>query len=224
MDYQVGDKVSFLNEKLDGVVCKIVNSNQVEVATDDGFDVPVLTKDLVLVHRDETLKENKSSSEEEERSEKNQTSLSKDSGQQGMAGDFSPDKKIVKKKEDVIGRKEIQAMLKEKMQTKVIGKISLKHSHRRKEVEGEVDLHIENLVDSWKNMSNGEIVQQQLSVARERIDDAILAGKHRLVIIHGVGSGTLKKEVRKLIGTYPGIRFEEGHFSVYGAGATLVHL
>ncbi|MFT6715519.1 MAG: hypothetical protein ACJA0Q_000146 [Saprospiraceae bacterium] len=217
MDYQVGDKVSFLNEKLDGVVSKIVNSTTVEVATEDGFDFPVLAKDLVLVKRAE-------SSKKDNQAEKDELPVNKNTDQQGMAGDFSPEKKIKKEKDDVIGRKNIQAMLREKMQTKVIGKISLQHSHRRKEVEGEVDLHIEHLVDNWKNMSNGEIVQRQLAVAREKIDDAILAGKHRLVIIHGVGSGTLKKEVRKLIGTYPGIRFEEGHFSVYGAGATLVHL
>ncbi|MFT6746283.1 MAG: hypothetical protein ACJAZ2_000622 [Glaciecola sp.] len=222
MDFQVGDKVSFLNEKLDGVVSKLVNRTTVEVATDDGFDVPVLGKELVLIHRDEQ----KVVSESEGQNEQSKIDISKSSQdtEQGMAGDFTSDKKIKKVKEDVIDRKKIQAMLREKMQTKVVGKISLQHSHRRKDVEGEVDLHIEHLVDNWKNMSNGEIVQQQLSEARSRIDDAILAGKHRLVIIHGVGSGTLKKEVRKLIGTYPGIRFEEGHFSVYGAGATLVHL
>jgi len=220
MDFQLGDKVSFLNEKLDGVVSKIVNSTQVEVATDDGFDVPVLGRDLVLVHRDET----KNPLKNEDQADKKEASESDKKAVQGMEGDFSPDKKIRKVKDDVIDRKRIKAMLQEKMQTKVVGKISLKHSHRRKEVEGEVDLHIEHLVNSWKSMSNGEIVQHQLSVARERLDDAILAGKHRLVIIHGVGNGTLKKEVRKLIDTYPGIRFEEGHFSVYGAGATLVHL
>jgi dsDNA-specific endonuclease/ATPase MutS2 len=220
MDFQVGDKVSFLNEKLDGVVAKIVNSSQVEVATDDGFDVPVLGRDLVLVYRDEKSIQLK----EEAEASKKETSKSDEKSVQGMEGDFSPERKIKKVKDDVIDRKRIKAMLQEKMQTKVVGKISLKHSHRRKEVEGEVDLHIENLVDSWKNMSNGEIVQHQLSIARERLDDAILSGKHRLVMIHGVGNGTLKMEVRKLIDTYPGIRFEEGHFSVYGAGATLVHL
>lgn len=222
MDFQVGDKVSFLNEKLDGIVSKIVNSTTIEVATDDGFDVPVLAKELVLVHREQTEILNES----ETQKEKTQRNLRENYkvNEQGMVGDFTPEKKIKKVKEDVIDRKKIQTMLKEKMQTKVIGKISLKHSHRRKEVEGEVDLHIEHLENSWQNMSNGEIVQRQLSEARSRIDDAILAGKHRLVIIHGVGSGTLKKEVRKLINTYPGIRYEEGHFSVYGAGATLVHL
>lgn len=219
MDYQVGDKVSFLNEKLDGVVSKIVNSNQVEVATEDGFDIPVLAKDIVLVKRNELRKEKKALTEQDLSAKQESANH-----EQGKKGDFTPDRKIKKVKSDVVDRKKIQAMLKDKMQTKVVGKISLKHSHRRKEVEDEVDLHIEHLLDSWKNMTNGEIVQHQLSVAREKIDDAILAGKHRLVIIHGVGGGTLKKEVRKLIGTYPGIRYEEGHFSVYGAGATLVHL
>ena len=175
MEYQVGDKVSFLNEKHDGVVSKIVNSTQVEVATDDGFDVPVLSKELVLVHREEKETESKVPSQKKHTETKQELSKNNKLDLQGMEGDFSPERKIKKAKEDVVGRKEIQAMLREKMQMKVVGKISLKHSHRRKEVEGEVDLHIEHLVDSWKNLSNGEIVQYQLTEARSKIDEAILA-------------------------------------------------
>jgi hypothetical protein len=232
MDFQVGDKVSFLNEKLDGVVSKIVNEEQVEVATDDGFDVPVLTSELVLIERVEIQKESQHQNTINKTLKKGSIKvrghaeelISLQLDNQGKVGDFGSEKKIVEVKDELIGREKIQAMLKEKMQPKVVGNISLKHSHRRKDVEGEVDLHIEHLLDNWKNMSNGEIVQHQLSVVRERLNEAILAGKHRIVFIHGVGSGTLKKEVRKVISAYPGIRFEEGHFSVYGAGATLVHL
>jgi hypothetical protein len=44
-----GDKVSFLNEKRDGVVIKILNNKMVLVEIEDGFNIPVLEHDLVKV-------------------------------------------------------------------------------------------------------------------------------------------------------------------------------
>ena len=49
MSFQVGDKVSFLNEALDGVVSKIIDHKLVEVTTSDGFGIPVLIAELVRV-------------------------------------------------------------------------------------------------------------------------------------------------------------------------------
>ena len=223
MEFIVGDKVSFLNEKLDGVVTKIFKNERIEVTTEDGFGFPVLAREIILIKRDEKVeKEMKRLLQKEALKNEKIAEIEKEE-EKAEASLFAPEPKI-KKVVEVVDRDLIRKVLQEKMQTKVVGKISLQHSHRRKDVEGEIDLHIENLVDKWKGMSNGEIVLQQLSSAREAIDDAILGKKHRLVIIHGVGNGTLKKEVRKLIDSYPGIRYEDGHFSVYGAGATLVHL
>ena len=47
MSIQLGDKVSFLNEDLDGTVTKIIDNKLVEVTTNDGFGIPVLIKELV---------------------------------------------------------------------------------------------------------------------------------------------------------------------------------
>lgn len=207
MQFKLGDKVSFLNEKLDGVVTKIISTKQVEVTTSDGFGIPVLNKELVLVERKETESIAKPIKIEEPTPEQK-----------------TPEPLFDEDSDKFIGRKHIQKVIREKMGTKVVGKISLKHSHRRKDVEDEIDLHIENLIDSWKNLSNGEIVNIQLAAARKKLDWSILNGKHRLLIIHGVGNGTLKSEVRKLINSYPGIRCEDGSFGLYGVGATMVHL
>ncbi len=49
MSFQIGDKVSFLNEALDGVVSKIIDNKLVEVTTSDGFGIPVLIAELVRV-------------------------------------------------------------------------------------------------------------------------------------------------------------------------------
>jgi len=49
MKFKVGDKVKFLNEKGGGIVSKIISSSMVNVAISDGFDVPVMVNELLLV-------------------------------------------------------------------------------------------------------------------------------------------------------------------------------
>lgn len=49
MHLKLGDKVSFLNEALDGIVSKLIDKNSVEVTTSDGFGIPVLKEELVRI-------------------------------------------------------------------------------------------------------------------------------------------------------------------------------
>ncbi len=49
MKFKVGDKVKFLNEPGGGIVSKIISSNMVNVAIEDGFDIPTMVKDLIII-------------------------------------------------------------------------------------------------------------------------------------------------------------------------------
>jgi hypothetical protein len=49
MNFKIGDKVKFLNEKGGGVISKIINHAMVNVATDDGFELPVMKSELILI-------------------------------------------------------------------------------------------------------------------------------------------------------------------------------
>jgi len=49
MKFKVGDKVKFLNETGGGLVSKIVSSSLVYVATEDGFELPTATKDILKI-------------------------------------------------------------------------------------------------------------------------------------------------------------------------------
>jgi len=51
MRFKVGDKVKFLNETGGGVVTAIIDNKLVKVETDEGFEVPVLSKDLIPDYR-----------------------------------------------------------------------------------------------------------------------------------------------------------------------------
>jgi hypothetical protein len=50
MKFKVGDKVKFLNEKGGGVVSRIVSGSMVYVATEDGFEMPTSTGDIILMN------------------------------------------------------------------------------------------------------------------------------------------------------------------------------
>ncbi len=51
MKFSVGDKVNFLNEKGGGTITAIIDSKLVKIMTDDGFEMPVLSADLILDYR-----------------------------------------------------------------------------------------------------------------------------------------------------------------------------
>jgi len=89
----------------------------------------------------------------------------------------------------------------------------------------QVDLHIENLIESTKELSPSDIIKIQLRKFNESIAEAIEKRAKRLIIVHGVGQGTLKMQIRKeLQEKYPQYSFQDASFKEYGFGATLVHL
>ena len=50
MRFKVGDKVKFLNETGGGIVSKVVSASLVYVATEDGFELPTATGDIILIN------------------------------------------------------------------------------------------------------------------------------------------------------------------------------
>jgi DNA mismatch repair protein MutS2 len=57
------------------------------------------------------------------------------------------------------------------------------------------------------------------------IDDAILAGLHRIDIIHGKGTGALRRKVTEFLSTHPRVRsFRLGEWNEGGLGATVCDL
>lgn len=88
----------------------------------------------------------------------------------------------------------------------------------------EVDLHIEELVDSHRNLTNFEIVSKQLSVLRSSFSKARNTRVRKLIIIHGRGEGVLKSEVVNFLNKQDAIRYYDGDFREFGQGATVVEL
>ena len=57
MKFKIGDKVTFLNEKLDGTVTNVYSTGIVKVAIEDGFEIDVMENELAIVLMDKTQRE-----------------------------------------------------------------------------------------------------------------------------------------------------------------------
>lgn len=89
----------------------------------------------------------------------------------------------------------------------------------------QVDLHIENLVENPGRLSPSEIIDIQLKKFHSSMNEALEMKAKRFIIVHGVGQGTLKMQIRReLQEKYPQYSFQDASFREYGFGATLVHL
>lgn len=52
MKFKTGDKVKFLNEKGGGMVSRVISASLVYVATEDGFEIPVSSGDIILMDQE----------------------------------------------------------------------------------------------------------------------------------------------------------------------------
>lgn len=87
----------------------------------------------------------------------------------------------------------------------------------------ELDLHIEQLTDDHKGMSNAEIISLQLNVLRRYLSLSIMHRQYRMIIIHGLGKGKLKEEVHKILKQVPEVKsYKNEWIGKYGFGATEV--
>ena len=84
----------------------------------------------------------------------------------------------------------------------------------------EIDLHIENLIESWMGLSNFDIVSIQLSSFRKRFNQALVNNEPFLVVIHGVGKGVLRNEIYNYLRQFPDIKVGPADTKIYGMGAS----
>ena len=87
----------------------------------------------------------------------------------------------------------------------------------------EVDLHINELLDSTAGMSNGEMLEYQLDTFRKVLADNRNRKGQRIVFIHGKGEGTLRRAIiDELRSRYKEYSYQDASFREYGFGATMV--
>ena len=176
--FEIGDKVSVLDDAIDGVVMS-VQKDQITIETTDGF--------LMTYFVNELIKNNITSNLDYfNRSE----TLSK------KEMDLQPTKKQI----------EYQKKL-DKVEKGV----------------PEFDLHIEKLVKNKNGLSNYDILNIQMDIAKKHMEFAIKNRIPKIVFIHGVGEGILKAELDFMLKRYDSISFQDANYQKYGSGATEVY-
>ncbi len=88
----------------------------------------------------------------------------------------------------------------------------------------EVDLHIHQLVNNHKRMSNYDMLTLQLDTAKRQLDFAISKRIQRIVFIHGLGEGVLCAELEFLFKRYDNLKYYGADFQKYGQGAMEVYI
>ena len=87
----------------------------------------------------------------------------------------------------------------------------------------EIDLHIDELLDDTRGMTNSEMLNYQLDKFREVMEQYKNKREQRIVFIHGKGDGVLRKALLdELRRKYPTCRHQDASFQEYGFGATMV--
>jgi len=176
---KIGDKVSVLDDTIDGEVIKI-SGNNITIETTDGFEMYFKEKDLIKTGKSEI-------------------------------------------NSHLFSNKSISSVIAEKEFSKK--KKSPKPKKKEKEQPAmEVDLHIHQLTESTRGMSNHDMLTLQVETARKQLEFAIKKRIPRIVFIHGVGEGVLKLELEYLFGRYDNVTFFDANYQKYGSGATEVKI
>lgn len=111
------------------------------------------------------------------------------------------------------------------LQEKMLNKQESKQLPNSGPIPTTVDLHIENLPDGGKELSGSDILQHQLATFEQGLDRALAAGLEEITFIHGVGNGTLRKEIHRRLSAMNTIAwFKDDHKEKWGYGATRVRL
>lgn len=89
----------------------------------------------------------------------------------------------------------------------------------------EVDLHLHELVDSSRGLSNSAMLDLQLSHFERMLQMAIRERQRRIVFIHGIGQGVLRHAIlTRITQFYPECDARPADPRKYGSGATEIYI
>lgn len=126
-------------------------------------------------------------------------------------------------KQVYVSAEELQEALTQKKTADVLKKPQTLVKRGGKNGVIEIDLHIGELLDDTRGMSNSEMLNYQLDKFREVMEQYKNKREQRIVFIHGKGDGVLRKALLdELKRKYPACRHQDASFQEYGFGATMV--
>jgi len=87
----------------------------------------------------------------------------------------------------------------------------------------ELDLHIENLFLHWRTIPVEQILERQLQAFKEEFQSCPRQKIDELIVIHGKGSGILKRNLQEILNGYSHISYEEMKYGKYRQAAIKIY-
>lgn len=135
-----------------------------------------------------------------------------------------PLEKLIRKRDFKVDPREVKWVSEEEKRRRKAKYDRKRKARKNRATVVEIDLHIEELVSSTKNMTDFDILNLQLQTARGHLEWAIGHHVQHLVFIHGVGKGVLRMELETLLSRYEQVEFYDADYAQYGRGATAVYI
>lgn len=229
----IGDKVRFLNDVGGGKITAFRPNGVVLVEDEDGFDIPVLTSEIVVVESSASKPSTKPIPKAEYGTEPLKNSASINGKQYLQAKSLQQEEEPIDENlearvtrlEIAIRRLEMRlAKLEDakSSQEKEKAKARLEHKKDKNEII-EIDLHAHELLDTTAGMSNGDIKDYQMQVFRRTMQAHLHEKGRKIVFIHGKGEGILRKAITdELKHSFKTCEYQDASFQQYGFGATMV--
>lgn len=219
----------FLNDVGGGIVKAFKPGGVALVEDEDGFEIPCLQEDLVVIttnaYNFEVPQQKAEPKVErvdgrEYLASKGVPSASKqmDEVDENLEARVVRLEMLVHKLEDRIARLEGDKAAREK------DKVQAKMARQQQKNEiVEVDLHAHEILETTKGMDAKAIKDYQLSVFTRTMDEHIREKGRKIVFIHGKGEGVLRKAIiDTLKDKYKQCEYQDASFQQYGFGATMV--
>lgn len=87
----------------------------------------------------------------------------------------------------------------------------------------EIDLHIDQLLETTSGMENKDILEYQMDVFHKTLEEYKLRKGQKIVFIHGKGDGVLRQRILWELQTkFKRFHHQDASFKQYGYGATMV--
>lgn len=247
----IGDTVRFLNDVGGGRVTSIRKDGMVMVEDENGFDIPTLPRDLVVVNKAQT--ESLRSTAVLPTKADTVDSASNKSKVNGNASHPFPSapspslsSKLNKAEAESYGMEEetledrivrlemtvkrLQLRLERLEDARALHEKSKQKDRERSDAQRrqkddilEVDLHSGELLETTAGMSPADIKAYQLRVFNQTMQQHLKTKGKRIVFIHGNGEGVLRRALLdELKRSYKQCDVQDASFQQYGFGATMV--
>jgi hypothetical protein len=205
MSFKIGDKVVFVDEIGGGTVSKITKQFFF-IMDSNGFEIPCIGKQIAL------------SEPIESKLVKHQVkpSISKED----EAWVVKPKIKKVNsgEKSPQLDKDELYK-LKKRRKSENLAK--WKKSEKGIPV---VDLHLHELIENDSGLDDFTKLMIQIEHFEKAMQDVRRHRYPRFIIVHGIGKGRLKSEIRTRLGTYKNLQYYDAPIKEFGFGATEVNI